>query len=777
MDRPRREGIDAAMTAKASEQNHPHKIELILAQLETLAPPDAILAQVLGWTTGCQAAGARMVAAIGGDPALRADLLAIARTTEGAPCQSVRSLQNAVDRLGLEEVWRFVVVRKMVGAFPGARHRCEDGGFDRDAFWRHSLAVAVAAAGLAGRLAGGIEPREAFACGWFHDLGKAALAAVVPKSFERIVRKADAGGLDIAVVERELLGVDHMVVGRRLAERWGLPGRLVECIWLHHQLAEALPTSVAGQGHVQLVRLADAIAREQRVGYSGNHCPGPSSVELAERLGVSEADRLEIAESLAEEVDARRGWIVEDGEREGSGPSAETSVKVGRESAASDVRGLSQASVLWRDVAYFSALRTLAETISPRASVREACGVGGAALQAALGVPAVVVFASGAKEAWHEVGFFDGGSTHEPRWTVPPGKMQDASAAVEMVQTGRWVTTPGRSLLPLVDRYRGKLGEGPVWLLPIVRDGRWIGGALFSMGSDRAAALQDDGDHLEGLSAAVGLTIEQARAQSAARALGDELAEVNRRLVGMQGALLRARNQEAIVAMASGAAHELNSPLAVISGRAQIVRERVEDGDVREAIDTIIDQAHACSDIVTELMEFAESGPPKAEAVDLGAVLQSLRAELVAAGLLEGDDLLIDVSSDTPAVWFDPVWLRRLFREVLDNAIEATRGRCRSLTVKATRHLTEDSVAVEVRDNGRGIPAEELGRVMDPFFSHRPAGRGRGLGLARVQRWLQQAGGSIRIESRPSRGTSVHLRLPRADSRSAGTGRTLGGKD
>ena len=161
-------------------------------------------------------------------------------------------------------------------------------------------------------------------------------------------------------------------------------------------------------------------------------------------------------------------------------------------------------------------------------------------------------------------------------------------------------------------------------------------------------------------------------------------------------------------------------------------------------------------------MEFAKVPQPAPQRVDLGKILHAVMTELIAAGLLESDELRVELSSDTPLIWFDPTWLNRIFRELIQNAINASQPPRRRLTVKAAPHLTEDSVVVEVLDNGHGIPADVLGRVLDPFFSYRPAGRSRGLGLARVQRWLQLAGGAIRIESEPGCGTSVHLRLPSA---------------
>jgi len=123
---------------------------------------------------------------------------------------------------------------------------------------------------------------------------------------------------------------------------------------------------------------------------------------------------------------------------------------------------------------------------------------------------------------------------------------------------------------------------------------------------------------------------------------------------------------------------------------------------------------------------------------------------------------VLDVPSDTPPVRFDRDQLGRTFRELVNNAVESTEPSTRRLSIKASTDLTEENVVVEVADNGRGMTAEVRSRAIDPFFSHRPAGRGRGLGLARVHRWLRQNGGSLALDSRPGEGTRVSLRLPMA---------------
>jgi two-component system sensor histidine kinase RegB len=109
--------------------------------------------------------------------------------------------------------------------------------------------------------------------------------------------------------------------------------------------------------------------------------------------------------------------------------------------------------------------------------------------------------------------------------------------------------------------------------------------------------------------------------------------------------------------------------------------------------------------------------------------------------------------------------LRRSIRAVVDNALDASPFDGR---VRLEIEVGEEDVEFRVIDAGRGIPAELRARVVDPFFTTKPPGKGMGLGLFLADNALQQMGGSLSIESGPGgRGTSVRLRLPRADHAAA----------
>ena len=121
-----------------------------------------------------------------------------------------------------------------------------------------------------------------------------------------------------------------------------------------------------------------------------------------------------------------------------------------------------------------------------------------------------------------------------------------------------------------------------------------------------------------------------------------------------------------------------------------------------------------------------------------------------------------------PAVSGDREQLKTVFRELINNATDAVAENNGTIVLRWQPAARDDVVEVLVEDRGCGMPPPVLQRALDPFFSHRRAGRGRGLGLPRAYRIVEAHGGRIWLESRPDEGTTVHVALPRAGDNPAG---------
>jgi signal transduction histidine kinase len=210
--------------------------------------------------------------------------------------------------------------------------------------------------------------------------------------------------------------------------------------------------------------------------------------------------------------------------------------------------------------------------------------------------------------------------------------------------------------------------------------------------------------------------------------------------------------------MAAGAAHEINNPLAIISGRAQQLAADEQSPAHRELLKTIILQASRISDIIADLRLFARPPAPKFQDVDpvalAGQVVAEIRAQLGGtAGRLR-----LDAHQVAAAIRVDPDQVGSALREVVQNAIQAcSDGKGGDVTIGVQTVGDSGAVRLVVTDTGPGMDPQVRARAFDPFFCGDKAGRHRGLGLPKAYRTVRANGGQMALESAPGRGTIVRM--------------------
>jgi signal transduction histidine kinase len=211
--------------------------------------------------------------------------------------------------------------------------------------------------------------------------------------------------------------------------------------------------------------------------------------------------------------------------------------------------------------------------------------------------------------------------------------------------------------------------------------------------------------------------------------------------------------------MASGAAHEMNNPLAVISGRSQLLASQLTDPKHKHAATLIAEQSHRLSEIITELMDFAKPAPPQFGVVEVADLVG--RALHDAKMMSDFTDSTVEMTlTDVPPVWVDQTQVAAALGELIGNALQAIQADHGKVEIHGGFDAASGQVVLNIADNGCGMDEQTLKRAFDPFFSAKPAGRRRGMGLAKALRWVEASGGSIRLESRPGQGTRSLVLLP-----------------
>jgi signal transduction histidine kinase len=242
---------------------------------------------------------------------------------------------------------------------------------------------------------------------------------------------------------------------------------------------------------------------------------------------------------------------------------------------------------------------------------------------------------------------------------------------------------------------------------------------------------------------------------SAFNELGADFTAVERELV-------QAEKTSLLGQLASGLAHEMGTPLNVITGNAQYLLRKVPVEDPRRpALEQIISQAQRIAAMIRRLLDVSRPAEARLVPVDLAAVVRQT-LEIV-PGLSRSVELLSDLDPDLGPVLADPKLLEHALMNLVVNACQAMPKGGRLAVVTGAETPADAGgpafAVVMVSDTGCGIPPEHLPRIFEPFFTTKPHPEGTGLGLAIVERIVRQHGGRVEVDSAVGRGTVVTLRL------------------
>ena len=765
------------------------RAELVLHQLESLPTLPAVAVRVLEMTGDGRANARDLTTLIESDPALTARILRIVHRSDGGIRADINSIERAVVFLGFEAVRNAVLAVGVFEAFGPASSQDRTppnsaGGkrFDRTAFWKHCVAVACMAELLAEACSRQstvgspsttlpaahhtlLSPSDAFVAGLLHDLGKVAIDAALPKSFARVVDAVEMTRGDIADVERAVIGLDHMTVGKRLAERWMLPAMLRDSIWLHGQSPAALPAVCRHPRLVNVVTLADIVVRQQHLGFSGNHAFNVPIAGLLEAIGLTQAQLDAATAQLVARLEPRARSL---------GLGEATSEDLYRDALKQANRELGrmtdQLATKNRKLAvrakFFETLSAFHGELRPDAPPATVLFAIAQTAAQSLDTPATAVYSINANGADVIVVSRDGDvlardAVSDFRFPVTDVITEQSVTADRKPEV---VSRAGDDFEWLTSRIAPKLGGAALFTITLASEGLPIGGVVWGANADEQTRLATQSHELSALASGWGLALRTCQIRDESKALSEQLADANRRLTGAQDEIMRARTLATIGEMAAGAAHEMNNPLAVIAGRSQLLSLQLADGKHAASARLVAEQAQRLSDIITELMDFARPTPATTRSCQVGELLNRAIALAQATGELADTrvELLTPIGTDCPPVRADAGQVAAAIAEVLVNAAQSmggVDGASRSIRLSAAHDRYGDQVVLSVSDAGCGMDDHVLSRAFDPFYSAKSAGRRRGMGLAKALRWVEGSGGRMRLESKPGEGSRMAIAL------------------
>ncbi len=653
-------------------------------------------------------------------------------------------IRQALGFFGFRHARNWAVMALVPPLFPGPGIT----KLPRESFWKHCLIAAFASERIAEYRAH--EARhDAFPAGFLHDIGKPVLESLAAAPYGRAIEAAREPEVLIRHAERHVLGVDHALAGKWLAERWGLTRILAEGIWLHHQAGSPAVSACTNPALIETVALGNALARRLLPGSSGDGKSLPVSRDQFDRLGLTRAD-LEIvrAETIAAVEHALRAfsaaqhayselrcrWEGAPGE---TGASRDTAV------LSHDVHRLQREAAQYRLLHEFNAaigpeqpVETIVETL-----------VGLLRQRLQIDAGACLVFDAGGHELWGAR--WTGAGSAEPLRLPASGLIGGGSA----LETGE-----GRYLCDgLGALASGEAGDARPWPIPMICEDQCKGYVVVF--ADPGAMGETELQELAAFASAAALALHRAETLVSQRQQTEELARALAQAEEDHDLRSRAKHLDGIRRIASGVAHEVNNPLAVISGHAQLLQRQACAPDIMRSLRTIEQHTQRASRVLSELLKVAQPEIPTKETVMphflLHEVVGSVRDRLEACGIEVGEEY----ETNLPRIHVESRQIGQVILHLIRNAEDAM-PQGGHLDVRAAAVAGRTAIVITIADTGAGMDAETCEHAFDPFFSGHHRCDRSGLGLAVCLRTIEAHGGAITIESRPGEGTDVRVTLP-----------------
>lgn len=733
------------MPEKPADTTTAHQVELVISRLDSLSILPCVATKFLSQLSQFQLTPSSLTELIESDPALTVKIFSTFHRQGLSFTNEAPSVRRALDELSLRLIRDTFLSVKVHQDFGQDNDKTEF----RKQLTLHSLAVACCAEDIAEIILPEMSSQIAYLAGLLHDIGKLALDQVMPKSFVRIVEEAKSQNSSICAIERKHLGTDHTVLGKRLARKWHLPDEITLAIWLHHSNTGIISQSIPEAKIARIVQLADCIARQCGIGRSGSFdspdLPGlpaisPEQLQQIHRDLPGRAEQkskvlgLDLPKQRAaycEVVQAAAAQLAQDNTKLSS-ENLRLQISSNHfdfiadflssiNSAATPIEVAENSAVRWQK-SYQTGQVCLYLAPPPNSQVTEA-----------------VVIESRSKTK-----------------TIILNTPAETAVIPQTLVNDFTVLNADERIDWLFEQLDVDFDLSRTKLLPLISKGSTIGAIVFELCYQ--AETEKLRKKFEAPASVVAAALDMALARQKQQHYAEQFAMLITEPDRVKHQIRTDSALTALAEMAAGAAHELNNPLSVISGRAQLLAGDETDAKKKRILEQIQENADGLSEIVDCLMSFARPRQPKPTMTNIEQILDEAVHLAARKENAEQPDIQLDVANVNKNVLVDSAQIASAIANIFSNSLESyTDG---TGPIKVTADEAGDFVKLEIIDLGCGMDAETLQKSTQPFFSAKPAGRKRGMGLASAQRIIQLNNGSLNIKSQPNTGTTVTILLP-----------------
>jgi two-component system NtrC family sensor kinase len=237
--------------------------------------------------------------------------------------------------------------------------------------------------------------------------------------------------------------------------------------------------------------------------------------------------------------------------------------------------------------------------------------------------------------------------------------------------------------------------------------------------------------------------------------------ERTRELRAAQDQLIQSEKLATIGELAAGVAHEINNPIGVILGFAQVMLKRIQENDpMHRPLSIIKREGVRCKDIVQDLLDFARQNKPTPRRLNVNEVIEAAAKLMAHQANSDMVTVIPSYAPDLPDVVADENQLQQVFFNIILNAYQAMPE---GGELRITSCVQDGEVQAIFGDSGMGIPPENIRHVFDPFFTTKEVGEGTGLGLSVSYGIVKQHGGTIEVQSENGTGATFVVKLPAAE--------------
>ncbi len=553
----------------------------------------------------------------------------------------------------------------------------------------------------------------AFCAALFADIGLLALAELYPKSLAGMYEDADGDCLLLIRLEKENLGLTHNVISRQLAQKWLLPQVVADCGWLYCSPAADTLEKLPNFEYIMIVRLADIIAKNIDNG---------GSIKIPSAIPISPDDVNEInkkARNFASQLNIT--------EEKPEGQIIKQALITLLDKPAG------------QNIADFQ--NNVWNAVKPVVSTIEAAGIICGLICKMLNVQKACIYLNAGSEAVKTVGdntefmTFEASPTNQQINFTDAGTTQIKLDAIGQMFLQTMQDLDVSSIANIVtqiltsksaEEYNLSIAQAllenftlPVPPAPLTPQSTIP--PLHPLTQPQTSQTQPT---------------PQTNIQTP-----EEL-------------------QERIAEIAAGAAHELNNPLTVISGRAQLLKQQETDPTKQLMLEQITEKTGQAYEIVGQLMSYARPSSPQIRTVSPFIMINNCIEKVNARYLNEPVDITIDSSIENLSdIEVDSEQIVEAVSQIIYNALESYESGNGPVIISGSEHV-QGFVEIRIQDQGGGMNEETLHKAVEPFYSDKPAGRQRGMGLAIASSLLQNNGGTISFESQIDKGTTVSIQLP-----------------